>query len=176
MYMYYYYYYSLYRSNVSLARSTIYTRPYLPHLFCCAFILACCLTSYDMVSSHDGISCFDSTNKVSRSRQTFLLRSLKNDVARPRFPTRPVRPIRCTYSSMSLGRSKLTTCFTLGMSSPLAATYGKFQRSLISYMYTNYVQIYRHNTLGKQRSVYMHILWNRTCRQTQVIFGTTSIK
>ena len=40
----------------------------------------------------------------------------------PRFPTRPVRPILCTYSSMSLGRSKLITCFTLGISNPLAAT------------------------------------------------------
>lgn len=41
----------------------------------------------------------------------------------PRFPTRPVRPIRWTYSSMSLGRSKLITCFTLEMSRPLAATW-----------------------------------------------------
>lgn len=40
----------------------------------------------------------------------------------PRFPTRPVRPIRWTYSSMSLGRSKLITCFTLEMSRPRAAT------------------------------------------------------
>lgn len=41
----------------------------------------------------------------------------------PKFPTRPVRPIRCTYSSTSLGKSKLITCFTLGISKPLAATY-----------------------------------------------------
>lgn len=40
----------------------------------------------------------------------------------PRLPTRPVRPIRWTYSSMSLGKSKLITCFTLLMSRPLAAT------------------------------------------------------
>lgn len=96
------------------------------HLFCCCFILACCLTSYAMDSSHDGMSCLVSTSKVSRSRQTLRFRSLKNDVANPRFPTRPVRPMRWTYSSMSLGRSKFTTCFTFGMSSPLAATYIKF--------------------------------------------------
>ena len=41
----------------------------------------------------------------------------------PRFPTRPVRPMRWTYSSMSLGRSKLMTWRTLGMSSPRAATW-----------------------------------------------------
>lgn len=41
----------------------------------------------------------------------------------PRFPTRPVRPMRWTYSSMSLGKSKLMTCFTLEMSSPRAATW-----------------------------------------------------
>lgn len=44
-------------------------------------------------------------------------------VVLPRFPTRPVRPIRWTYSSMSLGRSKLITCFTLEMSRPRAATW-----------------------------------------------------
>lgn len=42
----------------------------------------------------------------------------------PRLPTRPVRPMRWTYSSMSLGRSKLMTCFTLEMSRPRAATCG----------------------------------------------------
>lgn len=41
----------------------------------------------------------------------------------PRFPTRPVRPMRCTYSSMSLGKSKFMTCLTLEISSPRAATY-----------------------------------------------------
>lgn len=40
----------------------------------------------------------------------------------PRLPTRPVRPMRWTYSSMSPGRSKLITCFTCGISSPRAAT------------------------------------------------------
>lgn len=35
----------------------------------------------------------------------------------------PVRPIRWTYSSMSLGRSKFTTCLTLLMSRPRAATW-----------------------------------------------------
>jgi len=40
----------------------------------------------------------------------------------PRLPTRPVRPIRWTYSSIVPGRSKLITCFTLQMSSPRAAT------------------------------------------------------
>ena len=40
----------------------------------------------------------------------------------PRLPTRPVRPMRWTYSSMSLGKSKLTTCFTFGISKPRAAT------------------------------------------------------
>lgn len=37
-------------------------------------------------------------------------------------PTLPVRPIRCTYSSMLLGKSKLMTCFTFLMSNPRAAT------------------------------------------------------
>ncbi len=35
--------------------------------------------------------------------------------------------MRCTYSSMSLGRSKLITCFTLEMSRPRAATCGTKQ-------------------------------------------------
>ena len=52
----------------------------------------------------------------------FLFFSLKKLVARPRLPILPVLPILCTYSSMSLGMSKLMTCFTLGMSRPRAAT------------------------------------------------------
>lgn len=52
--------------------------------------------------------------KLSAHR-SFLMNS-------PRFPTRPVRPMRWTYSSMSLGRSKLMTCFTLQISRPRAAT------------------------------------------------------
>ena len=52
----------------------------------------------------------------------FLLRSLKKEVASPKLPTLPVLPILWTYSSMSLGRSKLTTCLTLEMSRPRAAT------------------------------------------------------
>jgi len=43
----------------------------------------------------------------------------------PRLPTRPVRPIRWTYSSMVPGKSKLMTCFTLQMSSPRAATWSQ---------------------------------------------------
>lgn len=46
----------------------------------------------------------------------------KKDTALPMFPHRPVLPMRCTYSSMCLGMSKLTTCWTWSMSSPLAAT------------------------------------------------------
>lgn len=46
----------------------------------------------------------------------------KNDTALPTFPQRPVLPIRWTYSSMSFGRSKFTTCWTSGMSRPRAAT------------------------------------------------------
>lgn len=38
------------------------------------------------------------------------------------FPQRPVLPMRWTYSSMLLGRSKFTTCCTSGMSRPRAAT------------------------------------------------------
>ena len=52
----------------------------------------------------------------------FLFLSLKNEVASPKLPTLPVRPIRCTYSSMSLGKSKLITCLTFGISNPRAAT------------------------------------------------------
>lgn len=40
----------------------------------------------------------------------------------PTLPTRPVRPIRWTYSSISLGKSKLITWRTLGISRPRAAT------------------------------------------------------
>lgn len=46
----------------------------------------------------------------------------KKDTALPVFPHRPVLPMRCTYSSMSFGRSKFTTCWTSSMSNPLAAT------------------------------------------------------
>mmetsp|Transcript_63875 Transcript_63875/g.169711 ORF Transcript_63875/g.169711 Transcript_63875/m.169711 type:complete len:243 (+) Transcript_63875:819-1547(+) len=43
----------------------------------------------------------------------------------PVFPARPVRPMRCTYASNSsgeVGKSKLITCATFGMSKPRAAT------------------------------------------------------
>jgi len=54
-------------------------------------------------------------------RQTFRLQCRQMSDS-PRLPTRPVRPIRWTYSSMVPGRSKLMTCFTLQISSPRAAT------------------------------------------------------
>ena len=69
-----------------------------------------------------GTSCLEWMRISIRSLQMLRFLSLKKEVANPRFPTRPVRPMRCTYSSMSLGRSKFTTCFTLGMSRPRAAT------------------------------------------------------
>lgn len=75
-----------------------------------------------MFSNQDGTSCLASTRRSNKSLVIFIFLSLKNEVARPRFPTRPVRPMRCTYSSISLGKSKLITCFTFEMSSPLAAT------------------------------------------------------
>lgn len=46
----------------------------------------------------------------------------KKATALPVLPQRPVLPIRWTYSSMLLGRSKFTTCWTSGMSRPRAAT------------------------------------------------------
>lgn len=68
----------------------------------------------------------------------------------PRFPTRPVRPMRWTYSSMSLGKSKLMTCFTLQISRPRAATCNI--RSAIS---INVTQHTRHRLL-QEHSEYTH--------------------
>uniref|UniRef100_W8C5Y1 Protein cappuccino n=1 Tax=Ceratitis capitata TaxID=7213 RepID=W8C5Y1_CERCA len=76
----------------------------------------------DISSRKLGISCFVSMSNSNRSPHILRFFSLKNDVATPRLPIRPVRPIRCTYSSTSEGRSKLITCFTCGMSKPRAAT------------------------------------------------------
>lgn len=60
---------------------------------------------------------------LTRERATGVSDSgLKKDTARPVFPQRPVLPMRWTYSSMLLGRSKFTTCCTCSMSRPLAAT------------------------------------------------------
>ena len=53
--------------------------------------------------------------------EQFLLMKV---VATPVLPHRPVRPIRCTYVSISLGMSKLITCCTSGKSRPFAATSG----------------------------------------------------
>ena len=74
-------------------------------------------------SSQLGSSWFDSIISSTSSFTKFRFLSLKKDVAKPRLPMRPVRPMRCTYSSTSDGRSKLMTCLTLGMSRPRAATY-----------------------------------------------------
>ena len=93
------------------------------YLFFWAFLAAwCCCAWYPIDSSQGGTSCFASASKSSRSLATFRFFSLKNDVANPVWPTRPVRPIRWTYSSISLGISKLITCFTFGISKPRAAT------------------------------------------------------
>ena len=73
-------------------------------------------------SSQLGSSWFDSIMSSTSSFTKLRFLSLKKDVAKPRLPIRPVRPIRCTYSSTSDGRSKLMTCFTLGISRPRAAT------------------------------------------------------
>ena len=55
----------------------------------------------------EGTSCFVSVRSVISSSAIFAFFSLKNAVAQPVLPARPVRPIRCTYSSISDGRSKL---------------------------------------------------------------------
>merc|ERR1719317_105568 len=75
-----------------------------------------------MLSSQLGNSWLLSTINSIRSLTRLRFLSLKKEVANPRFPMRPVRPILWTYSSTSPGRSKLMTCFTFGMSKPLAAT------------------------------------------------------
>uniref|UniRef100_A0A182VF21 Uncharacterized protein n=1 Tax=Anopheles merus TaxID=30066 RepID=A0A182VF21_ANOME len=73
-------------------------------------------------SRKPGISCPVSASRRTSPFATLRFFSLKKEVAVPRLPIRPVRPMRCTYSSTSAGRSKLITCFTFGMSSPRAAT------------------------------------------------------
>ena len=45
----------------------------------------------------------------------------KNAIAQPWFPIRPVLPILWTYSSISMGRSKLITILTSAISNPRAA-------------------------------------------------------
>ena len=70
----------------------------------------------------EGTSCFVSVRSVISSSAIFAFFSLKNAVAQPVLPARPVRPIRCTYSSISDGRSKLITWRTFGISNPRAAT------------------------------------------------------
>mmetsp|Transcript_77202 Transcript_77202/g.208422 ORF Transcript_77202/g.208422 Transcript_77202/m.208422 type:complete len:224 (-) Transcript_77202:911-1582(-) len=73
--------------------------------------------------STGGMRCLASRRRYLRSRrmlsEQFLLMKV---VATPVFPQRPVRPMRCTYVSISLGMSKLITCCTSGKSRPLAAT------------------------------------------------------
>lgn len=61
------------------------------------------------ISTHLGTSCLASTSNSMRSLESERLVSLKKEVATPRLPMRPVRPMRCTYSSTSEGRSKLIT-------------------------------------------------------------------
>ena len=63
------------------------------------------LTDSDMLIIQGGCSCFVSINRLIRSHTTLRFLSLKKDVASPKLPTLPVLPIRCMYSSMSLGRS-----------------------------------------------------------------------
>mmetsp|Transcript_3908 Transcript_3908/g.11127 ORF Transcript_3908/g.11127 Transcript_3908/m.11127 type:complete len:319 (-) Transcript_3908:480-1436(-) len=46
----------------------------------------------------------------------------KNAMEVPGLPFRPVRPTRCTYVSMSSGKSKITTWLTLDMSTPRPTT------------------------------------------------------
>ena len=58
----------------------------------------CCCRGATFISkwrsrSHDGTSCLFSSSSSIRSLHTQQLSWLKNDVARPRLPTRPVRPI-----------------------------------------------------------------------------------
>ena len=77
-------------------------------IYTCAFRLTCKL-SIDLFIV---IELSSPEHKFSRPHYTNV----------PILPTRPVRPIRCTYSSQSLGKSKLMTCFTFGISKPRAAT------------------------------------------------------
>ena len=79
------------------------------------YALAICL-------SLSGTSCFASDSKSTNPGAIFIFDSLKNEVAHPVLPARPVRPIRWTYSSTSDGKSKLITWRTFEMSNPLAAT------------------------------------------------------
>lgn len=69
--------------------------------------------------SNLGTSCLASSKRSTRSRARLRLLSLKKLVAKPKFPIRPVLPIRCTYSSTSDGRSKFITCRTCGISKPI---------------------------------------------------------
>lgn len=62
-------------------------------------------------------------SKNSKISTYFKWAISKHEKNSPRFPIRPVRPMRWTYSSTSLGRSKFMTCFTCGISKPRAATY-----------------------------------------------------
>jgi hypothetical protein len=67
---------------------------------------------YDMLQKLDdsGIEYLLITvQKGKKNGKADVFFSLKNEIASPEFPARPVRPIRCTYSSMSVGKSKLTT-------------------------------------------------------------------
>lgn len=53
-------------------------------------LYTCICIIYIHVNAH---ACLVSVRSVRRSRHTFRFLSLKNEVARPRLPTRPVRPI-----------------------------------------------------------------------------------
>mmetsp|Transcript_18676 Transcript_18676/g.37991 ORF Transcript_18676/g.37991 Transcript_18676/m.37991 type:complete len:225 (-) Transcript_18676:16-690(-) len=88
-----------------------------------AMACRCASSGSSSCISTGGMRCFASRRRYLRSSsicsEQFLL---INVVATPVLPHRPVRPMRCTYVSISLGMSKLITCCTSGKSRPLAAT------------------------------------------------------